>query len=91
MSWIVHQKTEPPAPKTDFKKLNKKVVKEGLSKAKEFGEYKRNHQVVQSQNRSFPKKENKVPIDENFVFGKKERPGTPIGQILCNKKKFKHF
>lgn len=84
MSWLVHQKTDPPAPKTDFKKLNKVVVKEGLSKAKDYGDYKKNHQVVQNQrNRTNPKKENRTPIDENFIFGKKERVSTPIGQVLC--------
>lgn len=34
MTWNFHQLTKDPAPKTDFKKLNKKFVKEGLSKPK---------------------------------------------------------
>ena len=76
MSWNAHQSTRDPIPIVDFKQVNKEKLKMGGSK--DFKPIA----VEKKQEKQQNAKKNTLP-DPNFTYGKKVKPSTPIGKLLC--------
>ena len=83
-NWNAHVQTSTKVPEPrDFKKLNKMCIKEKATDAKANREF-RNHHDARIPYGVVNQKHNRMPSSD-FIFGKANRPQTPVDTIISNR------
>lgn len=81
MSWQYHQETEEKLPNRDFRQLNKLSVSQKCIRPKEVSNFRKEVDVREKVPHGRAGIELLLP-DENFRYGKANKPSTPFDQIL---------
>lgn len=83
MTWKFHNETRDKEPQRDFKQLNKMSVGQGLYKATDFSNYRKSTDARVK----VRKGKNALPLyipEEEFRYGRVNRPSTPIHLVVGN-------
>jgi hypothetical protein len=83
-TWQFHIPSKLTAQKRDFRSLNKKIVRRGMSTSKDFRSFVQADNSMTKQ----PKEGNKsiavILPDDEFAYGYANRPSTPLNNLLAN-------
>ena len=80
-SWQIHQPTKELSFNQDYSKLNKLGVVNKITKPKQVKEFREKHKIIFKKSRDKAGNFIKSP-DENFVYGMKNKPSTPIRELI---------
>jgi len=82
--WVFHSPTRAPAKVTDFRGLNKLSLSYGFHESRDLRGFRSTQSLFRPQKTGTTSVRIVLP-EEEFAFGKPNRPSTPMGAVMSNK------